>query len=422
MATSAFGLGMDKADVRAVVHACVPETVDRYYQEVGRGGRDGKACVAVAVYTDANLQVADGLNRERVITAELGLERWEAMFNTRPPGSEKADVFPVSLTAKRPGQTQDNDANVGWNLQTLNLMARAGLLRLRPDRPPVVDRQSGESDDAFARRFKDAFDRYFSTTRVELLGGHNLRDKGVWDEVVQPERERTAGAAGDQLALLKRMFRGGCEFAAALADVYTVDDGGTVIAPTAVCGGCPVCRVSGDDRTEYLVPQPTLPALQPRLPHPRLHTALGLPPDSEFGVVTYTPPAGTREARRWDDLLLRVLFPRLIDLGVREFSTSARWTVLPAFRRLHHLCPERYLLFTPPDADSNAESWPVPRVTLLDPTDPPGVLPADLIRVARPFHLLLVPDGTRDPTHPADPYTRRHRTTPLPALLTHLDR
>lgn len=75
VATSAFGLGMDQSDVRAIVHVCIPETINRFYQEVGRGGRDGRACVSILLYTDEDRALARELNRERLISVEKGLTR-----------------------------------------------------------------------------------------------------------------------------------------------------------------------------------------------------------------------------------------------------------------------------------------------------------------------------------------------------------
>lgn len=256
VATAAFGVGVNNPHVRSVIHACMPENLDRYYQEVGRGGRDGLASVSLMLFTSSDIDVAFRINSRRLISVQRGLERWRRMFlarRTDHAGSTGGTaVVDVSIDEMPVGVVWDGVETRSWNLRTLNLMARAGIVRLGWLAPP--ERGGAEDDVDYRKRM----DRYLATRRVEVLDSRHL-DEALWRAKVTQVRDESArlAQAGSRQMVAVARATGQESVRIALSDLYDVDaaflDGTTITyRPSIVAPNPEPVRYRGELRPRRL--------------------------------------------------------------------------------------------------------------------------------------------------------------------------
>ena len=135
-ATSAFGVGVDKGDVRTVLHLYVPPNANAYYQELGRGGRDGLPCLSIMLCTDDDVQAAFGRISKRVMTTEKIVGRWNSMY--RNVHSQRMKNLIYLDTSIRPNYADrddlddapTSDADQNWNIYVLLFLRRCGMIKI----------------------------------------------------------------------------------------------------------------------------------------------------------------------------------------------------------------------------------------------------------------------------------------------------
>jgi superfamily II DNA or RNA helicase len=377
VATSAFGLGIDIPDVRGVIHLCVPESVNRLYQEVGRGGRDGNASVSLVLWTDADAQVAQQMTEARLIGPDKAWKRWQSMIASST-AAFNGDLVAVDLTTPTDDVTYPwSEANRYWNTQVLSAMDRAGMIQLEWPTPPDVPPEATEA------QLQEAFAKYRTAMSARILAG-DLADGTAFRRRLAAAQQvsRVAAAASLESAttILSGLDRCVNRY---LADHYRLSVSSGILPTARQCGGCPHCRAHR--LPPLLLSRPVEPLSAGTLAIPAQQALRDLAPDGRLCIWTDDPdPDAERELVR-----------RLIQRGVVALVAPGPWSPSPS--------PERSLWWADTAAQWLTPPGPgcllVPTLIRIDGNGPPaGEAALLLTRLARgPLTVALTTSGQPSP-------------------------
>jgi ATP-dependent DNA helicase RecQ len=123
VATNAFGMGVDKPDIRNVIHYALPSTVEAYYQEVGRAGRDGKPARGILLYSPEDRALQEWFIENDAPEPQkiLQLHRWLTRAALNAP-----KWFAPNVLQKQTGMPDHHVRSALQQLEWANVLRRVG--------------------------------------------------------------------------------------------------------------------------------------------------------------------------------------------------------------------------------------------------------------------------------------------------------
>lgn len=137
VATSAFGMGIDKADVRYVIHVDLPYSMERYYQEMGRAGRDGKKAYSIILYDGDDLFAHENIARSAYPEKKTIASIYQILCNKYQIaiGSGKAEEFPLDIDEL----VIKTNLHLNIILNSLKVLESEGWIRLMNENAPISE-------------------------------------------------------------------------------------------------------------------------------------------------------------------------------------------------------------------------------------------------------------------------------------------